>query len=297
MSTGLNISADADLNGQYQTLAIATTDEDVKPCDIDRIGTQARSVAFDMLKWSSDASRSRKEIKARTEALRPLLLQVKAAFDAGLLVNGLPTWTQWVQSTGYTIRRFQQIIYPKPRPMRNVSPAHSFTGFDEVIGRIKLNSEESTALKDLDLNELSSEERNSFDVNTTMVSFNLMNPCWHKAAETIVKKCEEVADEHCEDDVLRRLGNKIRKIVGMEETVSLEFGKTYLVRDGSRNELEEMIYDGQDSDWYAFIPTGRTTGHAVLEKNAAKVWELYEQGELKAVKIPNKLVLVRKVTQ
>jgi len=297
MSTGPNISADADLAGQYQTLALATTDEGVKPCDIDRVGTQARSVAFEMLKWSSDASRSRKEIKARTEALRPLLLQVKAAFDAGLLVNGLPTWTQWVQSTGYTIRRFQQIMYTKPRPTRNVSPAHSFTGFDEVIGKISVSPEQSGALKDLNLSELSAEERNSFDVDPAMVSFNLMNPCWHKAAETIVKKCEEVPAERCEDDVLRRLANKIRKIVGMEETVPLEFGKTYLVRDGSRNELEEMIYDGQDGDWYAFIPTGKTTGYAVLQKNAARVWERDEHGELKAVKIPDKRVLIRKVSQ
>jgi hypothetical protein len=80
------------------------------------------------------------------------------------------------------------------------------------------------------------------------------------------------------------------------ETVP-EVGKTYFVRHGSRNELIETIYDGQDGDRHVFIPNGKTTGHRVLAKNAPKVWELDEQGKLKAVKIPNKLVLVRKVTQ
>jgi len=77
----------------------------------------------------------------------------------------------------------------------------------------------------------------------------------------------------------------------------LESGKTYLVRCGSQNELQVMIYDGRDGDQYAFIPSGKLTGHAVLEKNAPKVWELDEKGETRPVKIPSKLVLIRKLTQ
>ena len=76
-----------------------------------------------------------------------------------------------------------------------------------------------------------------------------------------------------------------------------EVSKTYFVRQGSRNELIETTYNGQDANRHVFIANGKTTGYRVLAKNAPKVWELDEQGELKAVKIPNKLVLVRKVTQ
>lgn len=74
-------------------------------------------------------------------------------------------------------------------------------------------------------------------------------------------------------------------------------GKIYLVRYGSRNGLQEMIYSGRDADRYVFIPTGKSTGYASLAKNAPKVWEQDEIGELKPVKIPNKLVLIRKVSQ
>jgi hypothetical protein len=75
----------------------------------------------------------------------------------------------------------------------------------------------------------------------------------------------------------------------------LEADKRYFVRHGSRNELEEMIYGGRDGNRYVFISTGKRTGYALLAKNAAKVWEQDEHGELKPVKIPNKRVFIKKV--
>jgi len=63
---------------------------------------------------------------------------------------------------------------------------------------------------------------------------------------------------------------------------------------GSRNELHEMSYDGKGD---MFIPTGKRSGYALLAKNAPKVWEQDEHGELKPVKIPNERVFIKKVTQ
>jgi hypothetical protein len=77
----------------------------------------------------------------------------------------------------------------------------------------------------------------------------------------------------------------------------LEMGKVYLVRQGSRNELQEMIYVGRDDDRYVFMPNGKNTGHAVLAKNAAKVWEQGENGKPTPVNIQNKRVFIKKVTQ
>jgi hypothetical protein len=101
----------------------------------------------------------------------------------------------------------------------------------------------------------------------------------------------------CQITIGLHLIGEVPKPAGKKIETVLEVGKTYFVRQGSRNELIETIYDGQDGDRHVFIPNGKTTGHRVLAKNAPKVWELDEQGKLKAVKIPNKLVLVRKVTQ
>jgi len=101
----------------------------------------------------------------------------------------------------------------------------------------------------------------------------------------------------CQITIGLHLIGEVPKPARKKSEIVLEVGKTYFVRQGSRNELIETIYDGQDGDRHVFIPNGKTTGHRVLAKNAPKVWELDEQGELRAVKIPNKLVSVRKGTQ
>lgn len=75
---------------------------------------------------------------------------------------------------------------------------------------------------------------------------------------------------------------------------ALEDGKKYFVMHGSRNELHEMTYDRQGD---VFIFTGKGTGYALLAKNAPKVWEQDEHGELKPVKISNQRVSIKKVAQ
>lgn len=84
--------------------------------DINTLGSRAADLLTQLLRDQSMVSRKRAEIKARTEKVRPMLRDIRAAFDRGETVNGFPTWTKWAEATGYTIRRLQQIIAdPKPK--------------------------------------------------------------------------------------------------------------------------------------------------------------------------------------
>ena len=202
--------------------------------------------------------------KDATAELRVVLTQIWQKFDQGETVGTYTGKKDWCNGVGLGYRWAAKVI--ASRPDAGVNSVHlpkvggTLTLFGKRYRVVSLPESED------DIHAFGNELENKFGAS-----------------------CQITIGLHLIGEVPKPAKKKIE--------IVLEVGKTYFVRHGSRNELHEATYNGQDANMHVFILNGKTTGHRVLAKNAPKVWELDEQGELQAVKIPNKLVSVRKGTQ
>ncbi len=201
--------------------------------------------------------------KDATAALRAVLTQIWQKFDEGETVGTYTGKKDWCKGVGLGYRWAAKVIASGPEARVNSVHLPKVGGILTIFGK-------------------------QYRVMSLPESEDEIHPFRNELENKFGASLQLTVGLHLIGEVPKPAKKKIE--------IALEVGKTYFVRQGSRNELYEATYNAQDANRHIFVLNGKTTGYGVLGKNAPKVWEQDEQGELKSVKIPNKLVSVRRVT-